>query len=60
VTYRFHGREDYWRFSDFAVREEFFDVDDVHADAVLVPPRIVGRGRKSVVQGDRGFSGPGA
>jgi SAM-dependent methyltransferase len=47
-TYRFHGREDYWRFSDLAVRQEFFDgFVDVTVKAILDPPRIVGHGRKA-------------
>jgi SAM-dependent methyltransferase len=46
-TYRFHGSFDYWRFSDLAVREEFFDgFDDVHVTSILDPPRVVGHGRK--------------
>jgi SAM-dependent methyltransferase len=47
TTYRFHGRWDYWRFSDLAVREEFLGgFEDVHVAGILVPPRIVGHGRK--------------
>lgn len=47
TTYRFHGHADYWRFSDMAVREEFFDgFDDVHVMSILDPPRIIGHGRK--------------
>ena len=46
-TYRFHGGQDFWRFSDMAVRTQFFaDFDDVHVEAILDPPRIVGHGRK--------------
>ena len=53
-TYRFHGRQDYWRFSDLAVRTEFLGgFDDVQVADMLVPPRIVGHGRKPAAMPDR-------
>jgi SAM-dependent methyltransferase len=51
TTYRFHGQHDYWRFSDMAVRDEFFGgFYDVHVGCILDPPRIVGHGRKPAAQ----------
>jgi SAM-dependent methyltransferase len=46
-TYRVHYRFDYYRFSDQAVREVFFDgMEDVQVEAILKPPRIIGHGFK--------------
>jgi hypothetical protein len=46
-TYRVHYRFDYYRFSDQAVREVFFDgMEDVQVEAILEPPRILGHGFK--------------
>ena len=48
-TYRVHYRFDYYRFSDQAVREVFFDGMDATAVSVVPrPPRIIGWGRKPV------------
>jgi SAM-dependent methyltransferase len=46
-TYRVHYRHDYYRFSDQAFREVFFEgLDDVHVQWILSPPRIIGIGFK--------------
>ena len=45
LTYRVHYRFDYYRFSEQAVREVFFDgMERVRVDPILRPPRIVGHG----------------
>jgi SAM-dependent methyltransferase len=47
ITYKVHYRFDYYRFSEQAVREVFFDgMERVDAFAILVPPRIIGHGYK--------------
>lgn len=47
VTYRVHFKFDYYRFSEQAVREVFFeDMERVEVEAVMTPPRIIGYGRK--------------
>jgi SAM-dependent methyltransferase len=47
LTYRVHYKFDYYRFSEQAVREVFFDaMDDVVVTAIMTPPRIVGHGWK--------------
>ena len=46
-TYRVHYRFDYYRFSDQAFRDVFFQgMEDVHVQSVLHPPRIIGHGIK--------------
>jgi SAM-dependent methyltransferase len=46
-TYKVHFAFDYYRFSEQAVREVFFeDMERVATRALLVPPRIVGHGFK--------------
>jgi SAM-dependent methyltransferase len=46
-TYRVHYRFDYYRFSDQAFREVFFEgMEDVHVQSVLEPPRFIGHGFK--------------
>jgi SAM-dependent methyltransferase len=47
VTFRVHYAFDYYRFSEQAVREVFFDgMEGVEVFPVLEPPRIIGYGRK--------------
>ena len=49
VTYAVHYVFDYYRFSEQAVRDVFFEgMDDVRVSAMLQPPRIIGHGRKPV------------
>ena len=46
-TYRVHYRFDYYRFSDQAFRDVFFDgMEDVAVQAILGPPRLIGLGFK--------------
>jgi SAM-dependent methyltransferase len=46
-TYRVHYRFDYYRFSEQACREVFFDgFDDVVVEPILEPPRLIGHGVK--------------
>jgi SAM-dependent methyltransferase len=46
-TFQVHYRFDYYRFSDQAFRDVFFDgMEDVAVQAILVPPRIIGLGFK--------------
>jgi SAM-dependent methyltransferase len=46
-TYRVHFAFDYYRFSEQAVREVFFEgMERVKVDPILRPPRIVGHGYK--------------
>ena len=46
-TYRVHYAFDYYRFSEQAVGEVFFDgMERVGVDPIMVPPRIVGHGYK--------------
>ena len=47
ITFAVHYRFDYYRFSEQAVRDVFFEgMDDVHVLSMLRPPRIIGHGRK--------------
>jgi SAM-dependent methyltransferase len=47
LTYRVHYAFDYYRFSEQAVREVFFDgMVRVRVRAMMTPPRIIGHGRK--------------
>lgn len=47
LTFVLHYRFDYYRFSEQAVREVFFDgMEGVEVFAMLQPPRIIGCGRK--------------
>ncbi len=47
LTFAVHYRFDYYRFSEQAVRDVFFEgMDDVHVFPMLRPPRIIGHGRK--------------
>jgi SAM-dependent methyltransferase len=47
LTYRVHYAFDYYRFSEQAVREVFFEgMDRVRVRAMMTPPRIIGHGRK--------------
>jgi SAM-dependent methyltransferase len=46
-TYRVHYRFDYYRFSDQAFRDVFFEgMEDVVVETILAPPRIIGHGFK--------------
>ena len=47
VTFRVHlNPHDYYRFSEMAVRNVFFDgMEDVSVRSVMVPPRIIAAGR---------------
>jgi SAM-dependent methyltransferase len=47
LTYRVHYRFDYYRFSEQAVREVFFEgMERVSVRAVMTPPRLIGSGWK--------------
>ena len=47
LTYRVHYRFDYYRFSEQAVREVFFDgMERVRVRAMMTPPRLIGSGYK--------------
>jgi SAM-dependent methyltransferase len=47
ATYRVHYKFDYYRFSDQAFRDVFFEgMEDVKVAAILRPPRIIGHGWK--------------
>ena len=47
LTYRVHYRFDYYRFSERAVCDVFFDgMERVRVRAVMTPPRIIGSGWK--------------
>jgi SAM-dependent methyltransferase len=47
ATYKVHFKFDYYRFSEQAVREVFFEgMERVHVSHLLRPPRIVGHGFK--------------
>jgi SAM-dependent methyltransferase len=47
LTFAVHYRFDYYRFSEQAVRDVFFEgMEDVHVFPMLRPPRIIGHGRK--------------
>jgi SAM-dependent methyltransferase len=51
-TYRVHYRFDYYRFSEQAFRDVFFEgMEDVEVRAILAPPRIIGLGFRA--GGDR-------
>lgn len=46
LTFAVHYKFDYYRFSEQAVREVFFEgMEDVDVRAMLQPPRIIGHGR---------------
>ena len=46
-TYKVHYKFDYYRFSEQAVREVFFEgMRDVVVESILAPPRIIGHGYK--------------
>jgi SAM-dependent methyltransferase len=48
LTYRVHYRFDYYRFSEQAVREIFFeDMERVRVRAMMTPPRLIGHGWKA-------------
>lgn len=52
-TYRVHYRFDFYRFSEQAVREVFFEgMDDVAVQSIMNPPRVIGLGFKP--GGERG------
>jgi SAM-dependent methyltransferase len=54
LTYRVHYRFDYYRFSEQAVREVFFDgMEQVRVRATMTPPRLIGHGRKPLRPEDR-------
>jgi SAM-dependent methyltransferase len=54
-TYRVHYRFDYYRFSEQAYREVFFDgMEDVRLQVILEPPRIIGHGFKPGGERPRG------
>jgi SAM-dependent methyltransferase len=54
LTYRVHYRFDYYRFSEQAVREVFFDgMERVRVRATMTPPRLIGHGRKPLRSEDR-------
>jgi SAM-dependent methyltransferase len=47
ITFAVHYRFDYYRFSEQAVHDVFFEgMEDVHVLSMLRPPRIIGHGRK--------------
>jgi SAM-dependent methyltransferase len=47
ITFAVHYRFDYYRFSEQAVGDVFFEgMEDVHVLSMLRPPRIIGHGRK--------------
>jgi SAM-dependent methyltransferase len=47
LTYRVHYSFDYYRFSEQAVREVFFEgMERVRVRAVMTPPRVIGHGWK--------------
>ena len=47
LTYRVHYRFDYYRFSEQAVREVFFEgMERVRVRPMLTPPRLIGHGWK--------------
>lgn len=47
LTYRVHYRFDYYRFSEQAVREVFFEgMERVRVRAMMTPPRLIGHGWK--------------
>ncbi len=47
LTYRVHYSFDYYRFSEQAVREVFFDgMERVRVRPMMTPPRLIGRGWK--------------
>ena len=47
LTYRVHYRFDYYRFSEQAVREIFFEgMERVRVRAMMTPPRLIGHGWK--------------
>jgi SAM-dependent methyltransferase len=47
LTYRVHYKFDYYRFSEQAVREVFFDgMERVRVRAMMSPPRLIGHGWK--------------
>ncbi|HKH19006.1 MAG TPA: methyltransferase domain-containing protein [Solirubrobacteraceae bacterium] len=51
LTYRVHYRFDYYRFSEQAVREVFFEgMERVGVRAMMTPPRLIGHGRKPRVR----------
>ncbi|MFN2488429.1 MAG: sulfotransferase [Actinomycetota bacterium] len=53
VTFAVHYRFDYYRFSEQAVRDVFFEgMEEVGVFPMLVPPRIIGHGRKPASSGD--------
>jgi SAM-dependent methyltransferase len=49
LTFRYHGApHDYYRFTQRAMREIFFEgFADISIRSVMIPPRIVGLGRKA-------------
>jgi SAM-dependent methyltransferase len=54
LTYRVHYKFDYYRFSEQAVREVFFDgMERVRVRAMMTPPRLIGHGRKPRRPGKR-------
>jgi hypothetical protein len=53
-TYRVHYRFDYYRFSEQAVREVFFEgMTRVRVKPVMFPPRIFGHGYKPASAGPK-------
>jgi SAM-dependent methyltransferase len=51
LTYRVHYRFDYYRFSEQAVREVFFEgMERVGVRAMMTPPRLIGHGWKPRVR----------
>jgi len=47
MTYRIHGLRDYYRFSPQSFREVLFEgMKDVEVRTIMLPPRIIGVGRK--------------
>jgi SAM-dependent methyltransferase len=49
-TYKVHFKFDYYRFSEQAVSDVFFEgMERVGVQAILTPPRIVGHGYKPIV-----------
>ena len=58
ATFRVHYRVDYYRFSEQAVHDVFFEgMQDVTTEPILFPPRIIGSGLKTGASPPAGHSG---
>jgi SAM-dependent methyltransferase len=48
ITYDVHGQPDYWRFSTAAVTSVLLeDMEVLEVQSLLLPPRLIGVGRKT-------------